>query len=192
MDQKEIKMLKIIEALEKNATHSQRKLSKELNISLGLVNSLVQHVVKKGYIEISSLNKNKTKYILTPKGMAEKTVLTHHYIQHSIFHYNYIRQKISGLIETLSYANKNNIVLFGANELAEIACILIKKHGLNLIAIVDNDKVGDKMNGITIVASSFLCENYFDALIMTQMGDLSKKIPPIRDIGVENKKIFHI
>lgn len=192
MDQKEIKMLKIIEALENNNTHSQRELSRELNISLGLVNRLVRSVVRKGYFEINVLSKNKAKYLLTPKGMAEKSVLTYRYIQHSIYHYNYIRHKLSELIDDLTANQKKDIVLFGANELAEIVGILIKEHDINLIAIVDNDKAGSKLTGMTIVDSNFLRRNYFDALIITMLDTLQSQIDSVVNCGVNPNMIYFI
>jgi hypothetical protein len=100
------------------------------------------------------------------------------------------------LIEALAIANKKNIVLYGANELAEIAGIILQEYELNLIAIVDNDKVGIKMIGMTIVASSFLGENHFDALILTQLEDVQSTpqatIDEIVGHGVQQNRIFCI
>lgn len=197
MDPKEIKTLKIIEALENNSTHSQRELAKKLDISLGLVNSLIHRVVRKGYIKIATLNKSRLKYRLTPKGITEKSILTYRYILHSIYHYNYIREKLCTLIEALSIADKKDIVLYGANELAEIASILLQEYKLNLIAIVDDLKAGKKIIGMTIVASSYLKENHFDALIMTQLDGLQQTSPKatideIMRHGVQKNRIFWI
>lgn len=196
MDPKEIKTLKVIEALENNSNHSQRELAKKLDISLGLINSLIHRVVRKGYIKIAFLNKNRAKYLLTPKGITKKSILTNRYILHSISHYNYIREKLCALIEALSIADKKKIVLYGANELAEIAGIILQEYELNLIAIVDDDKAGKKMIGMTVVESSFLGENHFDALIMTQLDRLQITpqitIDEIVSHGVQQNRIFCI
>ena len=84
MNKIDIRTLKILEEIENDHTPSQRDLSKKLNISLGLVNSFVKRLVQKGYLKITTIPKNRVKYILTPKGAAEKTRLTYQYIQHSL------------------------------------------------------------------------------------------------------------
>ena len=57
---------------------SQRELSKNLGLSLGKINYCIKALKDKGLIKISNFSKNPNKlkyvYILTPKGVASKTV----------------------------------------------------------------------------------------------------------------------
>ncbi|MBW2133565.1 MAG: winged helix-turn-helix transcriptional regulator [Deltaproteobacteria bacterium] len=76
MDHRDLRTLKLLEEIEHNHAPSQRDLAKKLNISLGLVNAFVKRLAHKGYFKISTIPKNRVMYILTPKGMAEKTRLT--------------------------------------------------------------------------------------------------------------------
>ena len=61
-----------------NAT--QRQLASELGVSLGKLNYCLKALKIKGLIKISNFAKNKNKlnyaYLLTPKGISEKTKLT--------------------------------------------------------------------------------------------------------------------
>jgi len=62
--------------LSKNGEVSQRELSKKMGISLGKVNYLVNELIKRNYIKVKTYknarNRETFKYILTPKGEAEK------------------------------------------------------------------------------------------------------------------------
>jgi len=97
MDPKDLRTLKFLEQVDNNKTSSQRDMAGELNISLGLVNSFIKRLVKKGYLKIASIPKNRIRYILTPRGAAEKTRLTYLYIQHSYNFYKEARQKLRDL-----------------------------------------------------------------------------------------------
>ena len=59
---------------------NQRKLAKDLGFSLGKLNYSLKALRDKGLIKIANFKKNPNKinyiYILTPKGVAEKTKLT--------------------------------------------------------------------------------------------------------------------
>ena len=51
----DIRELKILERLESNGHLTQRDLSKEVGIALGLVNHLLKKMVKKGWIKIKNI-----------------------------------------------------------------------------------------------------------------------------------------
>ena len=117
MNKIDIRTLKILEEIENDHTPSQRDLSKKLNISLGLVNSFVKRLVQKGYLKITTIPKNRVKYILTPKGAAEKTRLTYQYIQHSLAFYKKTRKELRKLFKDLMAQGDRKIVFYGASDL---------------------------------------------------------------------------
>ena len=60
---------------------SQRKLAEELGFSLGKLNYCLKELKKKGLIKIKNFQKQNNKikylnYVITPKGIAERTKLT--------------------------------------------------------------------------------------------------------------------
>lgn len=137
MNPNEIKALKLIEALECDQPLSQRVLADRLGISLGLVNALLKGFVKKGYFKVRTLPKGRVKYILTPKGIAEKSILTYRYIIYSLSFYRELQNKFRPIFSNLKSEGKKRIVLFGKGELAEIASNVIKKCDLHLVAVID-------------------------------------------------------
>jgi DNA-binding MarR family transcriptional regulator len=92
MDPKDIRTLKILEKADNDIIPSQRDLARELNISLGLVNSFIKRLVKKGYFKVTHVPRNRVRYMLTPMGASEKTRLTYLYIQYSYNFYKDARQ----------------------------------------------------------------------------------------------------
>lgn len=92
------KMLKI---LEKEPEISQRKLSKKLGISLGMINYLIKELTKKGLIKVENFKKSNNKlayrYLLTPKGIEKKIKLTYQFLKRKIIEYNTLQGEIEAL-----------------------------------------------------------------------------------------------
>ena len=66
--------------INKNPKSTQRQLAEELGFSLGKLNYCLKALKDKGLIKINNFQNNPNKfgyvYILTPKGISEKTKLT--------------------------------------------------------------------------------------------------------------------
>ena len=87
---------------------TQRDLAKRLNLSLGKVNYCIKALKEKGYIKIDNFKKNPNKisyaYILTPKGIKEKTKLTVNFMKRKIKEYEDLKKELQNDIKK----NKNN------------------------------------------------------------------------------------
>ena len=72
--------LKILIKLKNKPQASQRILAKELGLSLGKLNYCLKSLKDKGLVKIKNFKENPNKinyfYVLTPKGVSEKTKLT--------------------------------------------------------------------------------------------------------------------
>jgi predicted transcriptional regulator len=168
MDTQEIRTLKILEAIDCQDAPSQRDMAESLNISLGLINSFVRRLAKKGYFKITHLPRNRVRYILTPKGMAEKTRLSYSYVQLSYRFYRDARQKIRDLYQQLEMSNFKRIAFFGAGDLAEIAYLSLQESDLEFVAISDFDSNGGKFFGHRVVDLPELHQTQFDILVLTK------------------------
>jgi DNA-binding MarR family transcriptional regulator len=162
--------LRILEEIEKNNSQSQRELSRKLDISLGLVNSFVKRLAQKGYFKITTIPKNRAKYILTPKGFAEKSRLTYEFIQYSFDFYKRAREKLKGLLSALESDEIEHVVFYGASNLAEIAYVSLKETNLELVGIVDDFKSGERFLGMTISHPSTLTGLEYDKIIVTSIS----------------------
>jgi DNA-binding MarR family transcriptional regulator len=192
MDPKDLRTLKILEQVGRNKTSSQREMAGELNISLGLVNSFIKRLVKKGYLKITSIPKNRIRYILTPRGAAEKTRLTYLYIQHSYNFYKEARQKLRDLYNDLEKQSLTRIVFYGAGDLAEIAYISLQETGIQLVAIVDDVKMGTRFMKFTVTDPVRLETFAYDRILITTINSRSAILERIRQRGISSDRVLEI
>ena len=89
----------ILRKVSKKPSSRQRELANDLNISLGKINFILNELKKKGLIKINNFKKNKNKvgylYVLTPKGIAEKTKLTINFMKLKMREYDELKDEIS-------------------------------------------------------------------------------------------------
>jgi DNA-binding MarR family transcriptional regulator len=192
MDPKDIRTLKILEKVADERPPSQRDIAKELQVSLGLVNSFIKRLAKKGYFKITTIPKNRIKYILTPKGAAEKTRLTYLYIQHSYNFYKDARQKLCDLFSEFESQGVKRIVFYGASDLAEVAYLSLQETFIELVAIVDDLKRGKKFMGYIIADPSQLESKQFDKILITAVNSRELVIEKLSNTGISLDKIVQI
>jgi EPS-associated MarR family transcriptional regulator len=92
---------RILRILEEDPDISQRQLASSLDVSLGKVNFCLRALIDKGLIKANnfknSTNKRRYAYLLTPKGMEEKTKATARFLKQKIQEYEALRQEIDRL-----------------------------------------------------------------------------------------------
>ena len=93
--------LKVLRRLENDPEITQRALAKELGISLGKANYCLKALIDKGLVKAgnfkNSNNKSAYIYLLTPKGIEEKSRITLHFLQRKIDEYEKLRTEIDEL-----------------------------------------------------------------------------------------------
>ena len=126
----------VLSHLQENEITTQRKISRHTGLSLGAVNLLLKKMVKKGLVKVERLNSRTMRYILTPKGIKEKTRLTYDFVRRSYHRILNITSAVEDLIATEQSANgKNEVVLYGPAD--EIEAILKNTlRGLNIKPLV--------------------------------------------------------
>ena len=85
--------LKLFNQIEKTKNHTQRSISKELNIALGLSNALIKKFLNKGFLKLSQAPMKRYFYYITPKGLVEKAKLTSEFLTSSFDFYNKIKDQ---------------------------------------------------------------------------------------------------
>ena len=90
--------LNILRNISKNSNANQRQLAKSLGFSLGKLNYCINALKNKGLIKMKNFKKNPKKlnyfYILTPKGISEKTKLTINFMQRKMKEYEELKKEI--------------------------------------------------------------------------------------------------
>ena len=88
----------ILRKIQKKPNSSQRELAKELDFSLGKLNYCLKALQSKGFVKIKNFSKNPNKlnyfYILTPKGITEKTKLTVNFMRRKMQEYDELKKEL--------------------------------------------------------------------------------------------------
>ena len=78
---------------------TQRELAVQLGFSLGKLNYCLKALKNKGLVKISNFKKNPSKvnyiYMLTPKGITEKTKLTINFMQRKMKEYEELKKEVN-------------------------------------------------------------------------------------------------
>jgi DNA-binding MarR family transcriptional regulator len=62
----------LVQGIARSSNVTQRELSEQAGLSLGMTNLLLKRLVAKGYVKVRQLNWRKVQYILTVRGAVEK------------------------------------------------------------------------------------------------------------------------
>jgi EPS-associated MarR family transcriptional regulator len=90
--------LNLLRKIKNKPEASQRELAEELGFSLGKLNYILKSLKIKGLIKIRNFEKNRKKlnyiYLLTPKGIAEKTKLTMNFMKRKMQEYDELKKDL--------------------------------------------------------------------------------------------------
>ena len=88
----------VLRKIDSNPKSTQRKLAGELGFSLGKLNYCLKALKNKGLIKLKSFKKNPHKinyiYVITPRGIAQKTKLTLNFMKRMMKEYDELKKEM--------------------------------------------------------------------------------------------------
>ena len=88
----------VLRKIQQKPESSQRELAEDLGFSLGKLNYCLKALKVKGLVKIKNFEKNPNKinyiYILTPKGVAERTKLTLNFMKRKMKEYDELKREV--------------------------------------------------------------------------------------------------
>ncbi|RLB14857.1 MAG: hypothetical protein DRG63_07830 [Deltaproteobacteria bacterium] len=189
MEKEDIHILRLMGEIERNGSFSQRELARRLNLSLGLVNRFIKRLVNKGYFKVKTLPKNRVKYLLTPKGLAQKSKLTVDYLRYSVNFYKEIKALLVKRFKEMERRGINRILFYGAGEVAELAYLYLQFTNVRLAGILDEEGEGAEFFGLKMEGISRLKQKDWDAILITRLEDTRRIFAVLRDAGVDQERI---
>ncbi len=97
---------KILKVLEANPEISQRDLARELEISLGRVNFCLKALIDVGLLKATNFRNSQNKlaymYLLTPKGVEEKSLITARFLKLKLQEHAALQAEIEELRKDVS------------------------------------------------------------------------------------------
>ena len=90
----------VLRKVKSKPNSTQRELALELGFSLGKINYCLKELKNKGLVKIKNFKKNPNKisyvYILTPKGISQKTQLTLSFMKRKMKEYDELKKELKG------------------------------------------------------------------------------------------------
>ncbi len=182
--------LRLLDEINRESVITQRTLSSELNIALGLVNTYIKRLAKKGYIKITKGPMNRVKYVLTKKGFTYRVRLTYNYMHSSIDFFKDARKKIDNTYRQMIDSGAKNILIWGDGEVAELSYISMRGLPLRLVGVIDGKTQEKGFFGHPIYSFEDIDKLNYDAILIASFSE--KEIKRIKELGIEEKKVYSL
>jgi len=88
----------LVQELSRNPNSTQRTLSLNLGLSLGMTNLLLRRLARKGLIKVTQLDWKRTQYLLTLKGALEKSRKAYFYTRYTLRIFRQIQENITTIL----------------------------------------------------------------------------------------------
>lgn len=143
--------LQILSHIDENPETTQADLATQLGVAVGSVNWYIKRLVNKGYIKVTKMQRRRLKYLLTPKGITEKSRLTKEFMQMSLHWYRLARQDTKQLLAQVEAAGYNAVCIQGDGDLAEIIYLSCLEAGMPVEETVDPTLPVFRVEGLRVV-----------------------------------------
>lgn len=185
--------LEILTAIEEGLPLTQRALAQRLGVALGLTNLYVKRLVRKGCIKIVEFPKKpaarkRLRYLLTPRGMAEKTRLTYEHMAYSLNLYRRARRTLRQSLGGLADGGAKRIALCGIGEAAEVAYLTLKELGLEPVGVFAATADGPFL-GYPVRPLADLGAEEFDVVIVATFERPEASLVELGRLGVAADRI---
>lgn len=186
--------LEILTAVGEGRPLTQRALAQRLGVALGLTNLYLKRLVRKGYIKIVDFPRKpsarkRLRYLLTPRGIAEKSRLTYEHVAYSLNLYRRARQTLRESLSLLPENGLKRVALYGTGEAAELAYLTLKEFGLEPVGVFSRE-ADDHFLGFPVRAVPELAAEEFDQIILATFERLEEHVAELVRLGLPREKIL--
>lgn len=186
--------LEILTAIEEGRPLTQRALAERLGVALGLTNLYLKRLAKRGYIKIKDFPRKpaagkRLRYLLTPKGIAEKSRLTYEHMAYSLSLYRRARQTLRNALGALPEHGTRRVALYGAGEAAELAYLTLRELGIEPVGVFADDGAGGFL-GFQVQPVRALRGAAFDRIIIATFDRPEPEIERLLSLGVPTDRLL--
>jgi DNA-binding MarR family transcriptional regulator len=122
--------LALLEHIESNPDVTQASLATQLGVAVGTVNWHIKRLITEGYIKIKRAERKKLRYIITPEGIAQRTLLTVDYIEQQFLLYRNTRQRVHEHLDQIKMAGHKEVSIRGEGDVADICRLSCLEQGV--------------------------------------------------------------
>jgi DNA-binding MarR family transcriptional regulator len=194
MEPRATRELDILEAIDEGAHLSQRALAQRLGVAVGLANLYLRRMAAKGYIKLGEfpqkpLARKRLRYVLTARGIAEKTRLTCEYMSYSLGLFKRCRRTLQDGLGRLPRDRAKRIALLGTGTAAELAYLTLREFGLEPIGVFA-DEPGGAFLGFPVRAPHELVADEVDWVILATFEPPAAALAQAQALGLPRDKFL--
>ena len=194
MQRRNERELEILTAIAEGDSTTQRALAARLGVALGLTNLYLKRLAKKGYIKVAEFPRRpaarkRLQYLLTARGIAEKTRLTYDHMVYALNLYRRARQTLRESLSRLPGAGIKRVALYGIGEAAELAYLTLKEFELEPLGIYTAHGKGTFL-GLPVKPLAELAEESLDAIVVATFDRPEPYVAELVRFGIPAEKIL--
>jgi DNA-binding MarR family transcriptional regulator len=130
---------KLYDSTENQQPLRQRDLARLAGTSLGMTNSILKRLARKGWITVKKINSRNIQYAVTLDGMNEIIRRSYGYFKRTIKNVFFYKEKIDLAINDAKQLGIVSALLVGQSDLDFIVEHSCHRHGLNFLQIPDEE-----------------------------------------------------
>jgi DNA-binding MarR family transcriptional regulator len=124
----------------------QRDLAQIAGTSLGMTNSILKRLARKGWITVKRLNSRNIRYAVTLEGINEIIHRSYGYFKRTIKNVAFYREAIDEIIQKAKQKNVNAVLLIGVSDLDFIVEHSCHRYGLSFLKSADMETAVPALN----------------------------------------------
>ncbi len=141
---------RLLEQIATNPDATQADLAARLGVAIGTVNWYVKRLTAKGLVKVTHLQRRRVRYLITPKGIAEKARLAYKYVQVSMHMYKVTRLRARELLGEARQAGFNRVWIEGDGDLVDVCRLTCLEAGVEVVASSVEDVPGLIVSGAAL------------------------------------------
>ena len=194
MERSEERHLEILTVIGEADSLTQRALAQRLGVALGLTNLYLKRLAHKGFIKVVEFPRKpkarrRLRYLLTPRGLAEKTRLTYQYMDRSLALYRRARGTLREALAHLPANGDRRIALYGTGEAAELAYLTLREAGLEPVGVFARDAEGVFL-GLPVRDWRELATADVDRIVVATFDKPKLHVPDLVALGIPVEKLL--
>ena len=194
MERSEERHLEILTVIGEADSLTQRALAQRLGVALGLTNLYLKRLAHKGFIKVVEFPRKpkarrRLRYLLTPRGLAEKTRLTYQYMDRSLALYRRARGTLREALAHLPRNGLRRIALYGTGEAAELAYLTLREAGLEPVGVFARKAEGVFL-GLPVRDWRELATEDVDRIVVATFDKPRLHVPELLALGIAAEKLL--
>jgi DNA-binding MarR family transcriptional regulator len=183
--------LLLLSELDRDGGATQRTLAIKLGVALGLTNLCLKRLARKGYIKITTIPRNRIKYLLTPQGFTEKSRLTYLHMQYSLSYYRDMRIRLKEMMSTFDNSHGQRVVIYGTSELAELAYLSLREMNIDCVGFIDGSS-RESFLSCPVSSPDRISRWQFDRVLIADLDHAEACEEQLVQSGVPREKVMRL